>query len=187
MHDDSSDLEAHAELSKLEQSDVYSRYREEINPSHYVASKNLFPPLSDDLNRPIFDKLTGDDGLIFSGIGAVLDPDNKFVFPIVRAESTTVSRTDLQTDENIESQISAVSGEQLALVAGYQSRYNNRAAVAGSMQVCSDQIMRLSESNERFCKQLLDWTMQESGVLRAKHLRHNKQGDTPCDPWGSEE
>ena len=29
----------------------------------------------------------------------------------------------------------------------------------------------------RFCKQLANWVFQESGVLRASNLRHNKKGE----------
>jgi len=71
-----------------------------------------------------------------------------------------------------------VSGEQLTLVAGYQTLYNNRAAVAGSMSMCSDLMMTQNESNLRFCKQLANWVFQESGVLRASNLRHNKRGES---------
>lgn len=62
-------------------------------------------------------------------------------------------------------------------MAGYQTRYNNRAAVAGSLQMCSDQLMTLNEANMKFCKQLANWVFQESGVLRATNLRHNKKGE----------
>jgi len=34
-----------------------------------------------------------------------------------------------------------------------------------------------SSSNYQFCKQLLNWNFQESGVLRATNLRHNKKGE----------
>jgi hypothetical protein len=48
------------------------------------------------------------------------------------------------------------------------------------MQMCSDQMMVLSDKNRKFCTQLLDWTMQESGVLRAQNLRHVKKGEKVC-------
>ena len=73
------------------------------------------------------------------GIGAYLDPENQFVFPILRAEQSTVSVANATKNEDIK--ISSTSGEQLTLVAGYQTRYNNRAAVAGSITMCSDQVM----------------------------------------------
>ena len=104
----------------------------------FITSKNLFEPLVN-LDTPIFDKFPGDsDGLLFSGVGSLIDPDNQFVFPILRAEASTVSVTDLNISEDIPSKVSAVSGEQLALISGFQSRYNNRATISGSMGVCSD-------------------------------------------------
>ena len=48
----------------------------------------------------------------------LLDPTNEFVFPILRAESTTVSVLPPKK-EGDQAKISDVSGEQLTLVAGY--------------------------------------------------------------------
>ena len=70
-----------------------------------------------------------------------------------------------------------MSGEQLVLVSGFQTRYNNRATVSGSLKMCSDQFLALSEDNLRFCEQLLNWNFQRSGVLRTSNLRHNKKGE----------
>ena len=41
--------------------------------------------------------------------------------------------------------------------------------------------MTQSEANMQFCKQLASWVFQESGVLRANNLRHNKKGEA-CSP-----
>lgn len=177
LHDDSS-LDSYGELT---------RFEEGADHSHYIASKNLFERLTD-LETPVFDKFDHHgDGLIYSGIGGIIDPANKFAFPILRAEATTKSVTTLEVGSDsdageISSQISDVSGEQLALVSGVQTRYNNRATVAGSMQMCSDALIRINAENGRFCEQIVDWVMQESGVLRATHLRHNKRGDEVCHP-----
>ena len=121
-----------------------------------VTSKNVFQPLTD-LNSPVFDRFdNSSSGVVFnSGIGAYLDPANQFVFPILRAEQTTVSVANATEKEPIK--ISQTSGEQLTLVAGYQTRYNNRAAVAGSVQMCNDQMMTQSDANMQFCKQLANW------------------------------
>ena len=77
---------------------------------------------------------------MFDGVGTYLDPENQFVFPILRAESTTVS-VGQPKEEGDPVRISNTSGEQLTLVAGYQTRYNNRAAIAGSTKVCTDEVM----------------------------------------------
>ena len=56
-----------------------------------MKSKNLFKPLVD-MNQPVFDRFDNSSaGVSFTGIGAALDQSNQFVFPILRAESTTVS------------------------------------------------------------------------------------------------
>lgn len=105
----------------------------------------------------------------------MLDPKNQFVFPILRAESTTVSV--FRAKDSKDTKIAEESGELLTLVSGYQTRYNNRGALSGSVQMCSDDVIAANESNEQFCKQLASWVFQESGVLRASNLRHNKKGE----------
>lgn len=116
-----------------------------------MASKNLFSPLTE-LNLPVFDRFDNSSaGVQFNGIGSFLDPTNQFVFPILRAESTTISVFDS------EDQISDLSGEQLTLVAGFQTRYNSRASIAGSMDMCSDAVVAENEANLQFCKQLANW------------------------------
>lgn len=105
---------------------------------------------------PIFDKFDNSSaGVVFSGTGSYLDPSNQHVFPILRAESTAVSVAPATEKAGVI--ISETSGEQLTLVAGYQTRYNNRAAVAGSMTMCSDELMTQSAANMQFCKQLASW------------------------------
>ena len=84
-----------------------------------INSRNLFDPLVN-LETPIFDSFPEEsDGILFSGIGSIIDPDNQFVFPILRAETTTISKTELEISDDIPSKISSVSGEQLALVTGF--------------------------------------------------------------------
>ena len=102
-----------------------------------MSSQNIFQPLYENAN-PIFNKLNDQSGgVLVKGIGSVLDKSNRMVFPILRAESTTFSITDLEPTEETQP-VSNVSGEQLTLVAGYQSRSNNRATFSGSMAMCSD-------------------------------------------------
>lgn len=43
--------------------------------------------------------------------------------------------------------------------------------------MCSDEfITKFKTDNKLFCQELLDWVMQESGVLRVSDIRHQKQG-----------
>jgi len=53
-----------------------------------VMSKNIFRELTD-LETPVF---TLNEPVAFKGIGSSLDPENKYVFPILRAEASTTSR-----------------------------------------------------------------------------------------------
>lgn len=128
-----------------------------------VMSKNIFKELTD-LQTPVF-SLT--DPVAFKGIGHSLDPENKYIFPILRAEASTTSK--LTKDKSHKS--SSLSGEQLTLVSGMQTRSNNRATISGSMDMCSDEFIRKSvrqtedadatalESsvNYDFCRQLANW------------------------------
>ena len=82
------------------------------------GSRNMFKPLTEN-QTPVFSPLDDLKEMIaYQGIGSILDQNNKYVFPILRAESTTMSTTDLEPSDEVE-QISSVSGEQLSLVAGY--------------------------------------------------------------------
>jgi len=75
-----------------------------------VTSKNLFQPLTD-LSTPVFDRFdNSSSGVVFTnGIGAYLDPQNQFVFPILRAEQSTVSVANETEKEQFK--ISGLSGE----------------------------------------------------------------------------
>lgn len=65
-----------------------------------VASKNFFAPMTDG-QMPVFDRFANSSlGVSYNGIGSVLDPSNQFVFPILRAESTTISVNDQKTDDD---------------------------------------------------------------------------------------
>ncbi len=69
---------------------------------------------------PVFDRFANESqGVSFQGVGAVLDPSNKFAFPILRAESTTVSINPEKKERSEGDSQVVVSGEQLTLVAGY--------------------------------------------------------------------
>ena len=105
----------------------------------------------------------------YQGIGQTLDPKNKYVFPILHGEVSTQSRH-IDDKDN-----SHTSGEQLTLVSGYQSRNNHRATFTGSMSMCSDEFFATfngRSTNRNFCEELIDWSMQESGVLRVKDIQH---------------
>jgi len=144
-------------------------------------SKSMFEPL-----ERVFTKL--DRPILFEdGIGAVLDTNenNKHVFPILRGDTGVYSRHHTETGKKA---TGLVSGEQMTLVAGYQSTYNLRVVLSGSLKMCSNQAMlanrdptqgnTLSSSpNYVLCTEMVEWNLQERGVLRANNVRHHKVGD----------
>jgi len=100
-----------------------------------VFSKNLFSPFLHE-SKGIFSQ--SEKPVAFSGVAMTLDPENLFVFPILRAEESTFS---FNSEQN---EISKISGEQLTLVAGYQARKNQRVATSGSISMCSNQYMLMT-------------------------------------------
>ena len=97
--------------------------------NEFVRTSNLFEPLTN-LHTKIFTQ----HSIAYAGIGHVIDPNNKFVFPILRGSPSTISvdNSSGSTKENT---------SKLTLVSGFQSLTNHRATVTGSMSVCSDEVM----------------------------------------------
>ena len=156
-------------------------------PAHAVSnvawSQNLFEPLARVFSvpeRPI---------LFEDGVGAVLDTPkrNQHVFPILRADQGSYSYHG--TADEDQKRVGVVSGNQLALVAGYQTMYNQRAVFSGSFKMCSNSAMLAtrdpelgtiqSSSNYKLCTEMVEWNLQERGVLKVDNVRHRKVGD----PW----
>ena len=108
--------------------------------------------------------------------------NNKHVFPILTADAGSYSFNPHVEDHM---KIGPSSGNQLTLVAGYQTLYNQRLTFSGSMQICSNEAMLAnsadgtlkSSPNYVFCTELVEWNLQERGVLRVDNVRHNKVGD----------
>ncbi|CDW86938.1 dolichyl-diphosphooligosaccharide--protein glycosyltransferase 48 kda subunit-like [Stylonychia lemnae] len=155
----------------------YEHSRIYTNENNLVVSKNLFTPFKKESNG-IF--TVPETSIAFTGVGLNIDQANNFAFPILRAEKSTFSFN----KENNE--VSKLSGEQLTLVAGYQTRKNHRVSVSGSLGLCSNNHMLLtvgkngsiqSSANYVFCKELYQWTFQQRGVLKLSNLRHNKKDE----------
>jgi hypothetical protein len=144
-------------------------------------SAELFEPLErvfTPLERPV---------LFEDGIGAVLDTNknNSHVFPILRADPGGYSYNAGAPERR---QTGGVSGNQLTLVAGYQTRYNQRVVLSGSTQMCSNEAMLAnrdpakgatvqSSPNYILCTEMVEWNLHERGILRVANVRHNKVGD----------
>ena len=120
--------------------------------------------------------------ILYKGIGMDLDPQNKYVFPILSGDknSYSVSKNTGEVFSN---------GEHIKLVNGYQARNNRRVVVLGSTEICSDKFYYLSMNEESksmldspnavFCKDILNWNFQKTGVLKFTNVRHNNnQGKT---------
>lgn len=88
--------------------------------SNVAWSENVFEPLFND--HSVFTKLER-PVLFEDGVGAVLDStsNNKHVFPILRADAGSYSYNPSAGERK---QVGIVSGQQLTLVAGYQTLYN---------------------------------------------------------------
>ena len=76
----------------------------------------------------------------------------------------------------------------MTLVAGYQSTYNLRVVLAGSLKMCSNAAMMATRDPEQgntiqsspnyvLCTEMVEWNLQERGVLMATNVRHNKVGE----------
>jgi alanine dehydrogenase len=107
--------------------------------------------------------------LFEDGVGSVLDTNtnNKHVFPILRGDHGVHSRHATQTGAK---QNGLVAGNQMTLVAGYQSTYNLRVILAGSMKMCSNQAMMANRDPEQgntiqsspnyvLCTEMVEWNL----------------------------
>jgi len=144
-------------------------------------SSDLFTPL-----ERVFTKL--DRPVLFEdGVGAVIDSksNNMNVFPILRGSPGSFSFNKGAEDRK---QTGPYSGNQLTLVAGYQTRYNQRVVVSGSLKMCSNQAMLAtrdpkkgnlisSSPNYQLCTEMVEWNLQERGVLKVENVRHQKVGE----------
>ena len=103
-------------------------YDEEI-----IISKNIIGISS------IFNKPNG--YILYKGIGMDLDPQNKYIFPILSGDknSYSVSKSTGEVYSN---------GEHIKLVNGYQARNNRRIVLLGSTDICSDKFYYLSMTEE---------------------------------------
>ena len=146
-------------------------------------SKNQFEPLVGDknvftkLNRPV---------MFEDGVGMLLDSEknNQHVFPILRADQGAFSYNPSGPERK---ETGIISGNQLTLVAGYQTRYNQRVVISGSTKMCGNDAMMMnresssdsikSSPNYILCTEMVEWNLMERGVLRMSNIKHNKVGD----------
>ena len=107
--------------------------------------------------------------ILYKGIGMDLDPQNKYVFPILNGDKNTYSAS--KTTGEVYS-----DGEHIKLINGYHTRNNKRIVILGSTNICSDKFYYLSKTEENksmrdspnavFCQDILNWNFQRKGVLK---------------------
>ena len=124
--------------------------------------------------------------ILYKGIGMDLDPQNKYVFPILSGNknSYSVSKSTGEVFSN---------GEHIKLVNGYQTRNNQRIVILGSTDICSDKFYYLSMTEENksmlespnavFCQDILNWNFQRTGVLKYVNPRHNNNEGKTLDTY----
>ena len=136
-----------------------------------VVTKNL-------INVPVITK-TPKNYILYEGIGMDLDPQNQYVFPILKADENSYS-VNSKTNEVY------ANGDRIKLVTGYQARNNRRVVISGSSNLCSDKLYYLSNvngtnisesANAKFCQDILNWNFQRTGVLKFENVRHNRKSD----------
>jgi len=149
-----------------------------LHNDEIIISKNIIG-----INN-IFNKPNG--YILYKGIGMDLDPQNKYVFPILSGDknSYSVSKSTGEVYSN---------GEHIKLVNGYQARNNIRIVLLGSTDICSDKFYYLSMTEENksmlespnaiFCQDILNWNFQRTGVLKYENVRHNNNQGVTLDTY----
>ena len=139
-----------------------------LKDEEIIISKNIIGITN------IFNKPNG--YILYKGIGMDLDPQNKYIFPILSGDKNSYSAS--KTTGEVYS-----NGEHIKLVNGYQARNNRRIVVLGSTDICSDKFyylsmteenkMMLESPNAKFCQDILNWNFQRTGILKYENVRHN--------------
>ena len=145
-----------------------------MNTHNLAYSSNLFEPIRKsivDLEYPV----------VFKGTGMKLDTNNDYVFPILYGNEHTYATNPDHKKIKTTSSSFKLAGSDITLVAGYQSRYNQRVVISASTELCTDDFISLGLSSESdytesanwiLCKNMLDWNFQQKSVLKAENLHH---------------
>ncbi|GAB4821924.1 hypothetical protein N2152v2_008970 [Parachlorella kessleri] len=120
--------------------------------------------------------------VLFRGIGMSLPRETELAFLALWGSPTAYSSKPGTALTEV-----TLAGSELGLVALVQARNNARVAVAGSIDMFSNEFFRHSltsrlgeslgsPSNAAFCSGIAKWTFHERGVLHAHNLRHRVVG-----------
>jgi len=141
-----------------------------VNDSYLAFSANVF----DQIKKTIIDV---DSPVAYKGTGMILDKSNDYVFPILMGDTDVVTNIPKNSKKkNINKKDSSIT-----LIAGYQSRYNQRAVISGSIDMCTDNFISAtasgngheSSSNFQMCINMLKWNFQQKSVLKMENFDHS--------------
>eukprot|EP00794_Sanderia_malayensis_P015235 gene15235-16809_t len=131
---------------------------------------------------------SGDEPLLFKGVGMVADQDNPLTLEILTASSTAYSYF---PEDKITEYPHAI-GKSTLLIGGQQARNNARVVFSGSLDFFSDKFFMSSvqnaavsdsksfmqSGNAKFAFDLALWTFKQKGVLRVASVDHHLVGET---------
>lgn len=121
--------------------------------------------LSDSASRMI--STTG--GIVFAnGIGFSISPEAYMTMDVLHGSPTSFSAKDGKGGNGK----SALGGFNLKMAALIQGRNNARAAVIGSVDMLSDEILKKAKGNAGFASESLKWVFQQKSVLKSSTIRH---------------
>ena len=125
--------------------------------------------VDDGLSRMIS---TSEDIVFVNGIGFSISPEAYMTAGVLHGSPTSYSGKDGKAGEGK----SALGGYNLKLAAFVQGRNNARAAVIGSMDMLSDEVLQKAKANAGFASESLAWVFQQKSVLKSSKIRHRVLG-----------
>ncbi|QDZ24928.1 dolichyl-diphosphooligosaccharide-protein glycosyltransferase [Chloropicon primus] len=111
--------------------------------------------------------------LLWSGVGAYLDPRNPLASQAVAGHSTTFCPTK-KGFVSKKKGLRKFTGTDVSLVSVVQARNNARVVVTGSLSMLSDEFMADGEtSNRELSVDVTDWVLGYKSVLRHGRIEHS--------------
>ena len=164
--------------SQIKDSLYIHNLKSSLNPQLISMRNDEIVVTKNSINVPVIVKQPK-GYILYEGIGMDIDPQNQYVFPILKADENSYS-VNTKTNEVY------ANGDKIKLVSGYQARNNRRVVISGSTNLCSDKLYYLSNvngtkieesPNAKFCQDILNWNFQRTGVLKFDNVRHNRKSD----------
>lgn len=136
---------------------------------------------SDNVNKDVKKTIADlDTPVAFRGTGMKLKKKNAYVFPILQGVNEMYA-DNVDKKSSKKAKALDTAGPEITLVAGYQSRYNQRVVMSGSVDMCSDDFITATNKgkdhtaspNYSFCINLLKWNFQLKSVLKFEDFTHS--------------